>query len=123
MEKEFKQNGLASFLGLNVGASKAVTLKFKISYSEIVTSINLLQGLNTDITIQAKVGSAKPIDLGMFTIGNVSFDRDGNATVQFKALVDNVNLDKIVTIVDEEQVKLRFLAVLELPDSTENGGN
>jgi hypothetical protein len=116
-EKKLKQKGVATFEGFQIAKNNTVTLKFKLRYDEIVTSVNLLQGLNTDITIHAKVPNKKAVNLGMFKIGSVNFDKDGNTLVPFKSLVDSVNLDNICSLVDEEYIQLRFLAVLELPDN------
>ena len=58
----------------------------------------------------------------MFTIGAINFDKDGNATIPFKSLVENVNLDNICSLVDEEYIMIKFMAVLELPDNSEEGG-
>lgn len=121
MEKKFSQKGLAVFDGLSVAKNKVVTLKLKLRYDEVVTSINLLKGLNSDITIHAKVDGGKPANLGMFTIGGINFDRDGNAAISFKSMVDNVNMDKICGLVDKEFIQVKFLAVLELPDNGEGG--
>lgn len=93
-------------------------VKFKLRYDELLTSVNLLQGLNSDITVHAKCGTGKAMNLGIFTIGAVNFDKDGNAMIPFKSLTDNVNLDNICSLVDEEFIQLRFMAVLELPDSS-----
>lgn len=116
MEKNFKQKGVASFNGLSISKSKVVTFKVKMRYDEVVTSVELLQATNTDVTIHAKVGTSKPVELGIFTVDGISFDKDRNATATFKSLVDNVNIDNISDIISEEYVQLRFLAVLELPD-------
>lgn len=118
MEKKFKQKGIATFEGLSIGKNKTVQVKFKLRYDEILTSVELLQGLNNDITVKAKGSAGKAQNLGMFTIGAVNFDKDGNATIPFKSLVDNVNLDAICSLVDEEYLQLQFMAVLELPDSS-----
>ena len=117
MEKKFKQKGVVTFQGLSIGRNKTVQLKFKFRYDEILTSVELLQGLNSDITVHAKIGDDKPINLGIFTIGAVNFDKDGNATIPFKSLVDNVNLDNINSIIDEDYIQLRFMAIIELPDN------
>ena len=117
MEKKFKQKGIATFEGLSIGKNKTVQVKFKLRYDEILTSVELLQGLNNDITVHAKGATGKAQNLGLFTIGAVNFDKDGNATIPFKALVDNVNLDSICNLVDEEYIQLRFMAVLELPNA------
>lgn len=117
-EKKFKQKGVATFEGLTIGKNKAVVVKFKLRYDEILTSVELLQGLNSDITVHAKAEDTGVISLGMFTIGAVNFDRDGNATIPFKSLVDNVNLDNICKLVDKEYIQLRFSAIIELPDNS-----
>lgn len=117
-EKKFKQKGVAEFQGLSIGKNKTVQVKFKLRYDELLTSVNLLQGLNSDITVHAKCGTGKAMNLGIFTIGAVNFDKDGNAMIPFKSLTDNVNLDNICSLVDEELIQLRFMAVLELPDSS-----
>ena len=117
MEKKIKKKGIATFQGLSIGRNKTVQLKFKLRYDEILTSVELLQGLNSDITVHAKIGDDKPINLGIFTIGAVNFDKDGNATIPFKSLVDNVNLDNINSIIDEDYIQLRFMAIIELPDN------
>ena len=123
MEKKFKQKGVSTFQGLSIGRNKTVQLKFKLRYDEILTSVELLQGLNSDITVHAKIGDDKPVNLGIFTIGAVNFDKDGNATIPFKSLVDNVNLDNINSIIDEDYIQLRFMAIIELPDNgSEEGG-
>lgn len=122
MERELKKKSLATFVSLNVGAKQTVQLKFKLRYDEILTSVELLQGLNTDITVRAKAENSSPVTLGLFTIGSVNFDKDGNATILFKSLVQNVNLDKICSVVDEEFIQLSFKAVIELPDSSVSEG-
>lgn len=117
-EKKFKQKGIAEFQGMSIGKNKTVQVKFKLRYDELLTSVNLLQGLNSDITVHAKCGTGKAMNLGIFTIGAINFDKDGNAMIPFKSLTDNVNLDNICSLVDEEFIQLRFMAVLELPDSS-----
>lgn len=121
MEKKFDQKGIAVFDGLNIAKNNVVTLKMKIRYDELVTSINLLKGLHSDITIHAKADGGKAVNLGLFTIGSINFDRDGNAVIPFKSMVDNVNLDNICKLLDKEYIQVKFLAVLELPDSEGEG--
>lgn len=121
MEKKFKQKGVATFEGLTIGKNQTVQVKFKLRYDEILTSVELLQGLNTDITLQAKASSGA-MSLGIFTIGAINFDKDGNATIPFKSLVKNVNLSNICNLVDEKYIQLRFQAIIELPDNSNKEG-
>lgn len=118
MERKLKQQGIASFEGLSIGKNKTIQVKFKLRYDEILTSVELLQGLNNDITLYAKVPDKKPMNLGIFTIGAINFDKDGNATIPFKSLTDNVNVESICSLVDEELIQLRFQAIIELPDTS-----
>lgn len=118
MERKLKQQGIASFEGLSIGKNKTIQVKFKLRYDEILTSVELLQGLNNDITLHAKVSDKKPMNLGIFTIGAINFDKDGNATIPFKSLTDNVNVESICSLVDEELIQLRFQAIIELPDTS-----
>ena len=118
MERKLKQQGIASFEGLSIGKNKTIQVKFKLRYDEILTSVELLQGLNNDITLHAKVLDKKPMNLGIFTIGAINFDKDGNATIPFKSLTDNVNVESICSLVDEELIQLRFQAIIELPDTS-----
>ncbi len=118
-ERHLKQKGIATFEGLTISKSRTVILKVKLRYDEVITSINLLQGLNSDITVHAKVPDRKAMNLGIFTIGAVNFDKDGNATIPFKSMVQNVNLDNICSLTDEDYIQLRFMAVLELPQNEE----
>lgn len=119
MEREFKQKGLATFKSLSVSQKQVVILKFALKYDELLTSVNLLQGLNTDITIHAKPPVGKALNLGLFRIGSINFDRDGNAVIPFTSMVENVNMNNICDIIQEETIILRFMAVLELPDNSE----
>ena len=118
MERKLKQQGIASFEGLSIGKNKTIQVKFKLRYDEILTSVELLQGLNNDITLHAKVPDKRPMNLGIFTIGAINFDKDGNATIPFKSLTDNVNVESICSLVDEELIQLRFQAIIELPDTS-----
>lgn len=121
MEKNFKKRGVAVFNGLNIGKNNQITFKLKLSYDEAITGISLLQATNTDVTVQAKVGTCNVMDLGIFTISNVTFDRDRNCCVTLKSLLDNINLDNITETITDDIVQFRFMAVLELPDLEKEG--
>lgn len=123
MEKEYRQRGVADFKGFNVSSSHVVTLKFKFRYDEMTTSVSLLAGLNSDITVHAKVGMSKAVNLGLFTIGGLTFDKDGNADITLKSMVNHININSIYEVVSsdsEEKIQLKFMAVLELQDNEEN---
>lgn len=120
-EKEMKVRGISKFVSLNISASKVVTLNMLMRYDEIVTSVQLLQGLNNDITVLAKLPLGKPKSLGMFTVNGINFDKDGNAKVTLKSLTQNVELDNITEIIEEDTVQLMFRAIIELEMKEEEG--
>lgn len=113
-QRDLKVNGAAEFESINISNQKVVTLKVKMRYDEIITSIHLLQGLNTDITVLAKIDDNKPKSLGIFQIAGISFDKDGNAKIPFKSMVDNVNLVDVMTLVDAQYIQLLFKAILTI---------
>lgn len=120
MNRQLKQSSVVKFDSLSVSKSKVVQLKFKMRYDEIVGSINLLQALNSDITLQARINGGKPLSLGMFNLNGMTHDKDGNANLPFKSMLDNVNMNNIFEIMGteaEDIVQLRCMAVLELPDN------
>lgn len=105
---------------MNISSSKVITLNVVMGYDEVITSIQLLQGLNSDITVFAKIGVGKPKSLGMFTVNGINFDRDGNAKVSLKSMVNNVELENITEVVSmekEEVLQLLFKTIIELPDN------
>lgn len=114
--KEIKLKGVSKFSGFSISAARVVTLNIIMGYEEIITSVQLLQGLNNDITALAKLGIKKPISLGVFTVNSVNFDKDGNAKVSLKSMVDNVDLDNIMELIEcNDIIQMMFKAVIELP--------
>lgn len=116
---ELKQKGIVKFQGFNVASSKVVTLKVKLPFNEMVTSVKLLQSLNSDVTIHAKMDGSKAVSLGMFSISSVTFDKDGNATAQFKSMLENVDSENICSLADSEVTEMLFRAIIELPEKEE----
>lgn len=118
MEKEVKLKGVSKITSMNISSSRVITLNVTMGYEEIVTSVQLLQGLNSDITVLAKMGIGKAKSLGMFTVNGVNFDKDGNAKVSLKSMVSNVELENIMEIITSEEVlQLLFKTIIELPDN------
>lgn len=117
-ERKLQQKGVATFVNMSITKGKVVNLKFKMRYDELVTSVNLLQGLNSNIQVMAKCGIKRPRALGEFTLGGLSFDKDGNATIPLKSMVENVNLDAICELVDAEEIVLKFKAKIEIEDKS-----
>lgn len=85
----------AEYFNHGVKANKAVSLTFKIPYSELTSSVKTLQMLNENMTVGAKLGSDKPIKLGTFMIKNLNIDNDGEGKLKVDSMIDYVELDNI----------------------------
>lgn len=116
MQKDLKVTGEAGFKGMTISKARVVNVKFELRYSEIVKSVNLMQGLHNDIDVIARY-RGKAHKLGMFKLDGVTFDRDGNSTISLKAMIDQVEVDEVAAVASldpEEILALRFNAVLEI---------
>lgn len=115
-DKELKLKGISKYSGFSISPQKVVTLNMIMSYGDIVTSVSLLQGLHSDISVFAKLGLKKPAALGVFTINSVNFDKDGNAKVSLKSMLQSVDYDNIMDLIlCEDVIQLMFKAIIELP--------
>lgn len=113
MAKKVTTNAVASYNGHGVKTNKNVDLAFKFAYSELTNYIQLIQFLNEDVTIFAKVGDDKPMNLGTFRIKEIKVDNDGEGTVKFNSMLDFVNADFINSLVGTDLVKVKFTAMIE----------
>lgn len=90
MRIQIKQ--VCEYGGHSVGQNGSVNLTLKASYSELPKSIELLQLLNNDIKVKAKVPGEKPILLGPFMIKDVNISGDGTSKIKLNGLNDFVEL-------------------------------
>lgn len=91
-----KVKEVVKYNGHSLSANGSVNLAFKASYSELTNSIQVMQMLNNDIAIAAKLPSnKKPIKLGLFRVKNVAFDGDGESTLKFSGLNDFIEMDNL----------------------------
>lgn len=112
-----KQTGVASVEGFSI-RKKIVTLKLRFEFNEFLTSINLLQCMNTDVTVLAKFPDGeKAVNLGVYTIESNNFNKNHESLIVLKSLIDSINLDNTCRATVADNVIIRFLAVLELPDN------
>lgn len=116
MTKELKQSGSVQIDSFSV-RKDVVTLKLKFDPEEIVNSVKLLQGLNTDMSVLMKeVGASKAYNAGIFTIDRSSINRDGCTVVTLKSLLDAINYENIGMFLTKSRIMVMFKAVIELSD-------
>lgn len=128
METTIKVKQVAKYDGHNINANGAVNFKVKAAYGELTKTIELMQMLNNDVVIKAKIPGSKPIKLGMFRIKSINIDGDGESKVQFNGLNDYIELDNLNTLPTKNEdsdsngeFTLLYEAKVEIED--EEGGS
>lgn len=112
--RRIKVKGFCSYKGHSVLQNGSVNLTLKANYSEITNSVQLLQLLNNDVSVQAKLGGeSKPFNLGTFRIKSVNFDGDGESILKFNSLNDYVDVDAINKLITKDEFKVLFSANVE----------
>lgn len=89
-----KVKEIVKYNGHSLSANGSVNLSFKAMYGELTNTIKLMQMLNNDVIIQAKVGKNK-LKLGMFRIKDIRIGGDGESTIKFNGLSDYVEMDNL----------------------------
>ena len=115
-EKKIVVKEVVNYKGHSVKANGSVDLSFTSMYDELTNSIQCLQMLNNDVSIVAKLPNEKPVELGMFRIKSVIFDDDGESTLKFNSLDQNVELENLGKIITSEKFQVRMTAMVELED-------
>lgn len=90
-----KVKEVVKYGGHSLSANGSVNFTLKADYSELTNSIKLMQMLNNDISIKAKVPNGKPMKLGMLRIKQIVIDGDGESTIKFNGLNDYVEMDNL----------------------------
>ena len=90
-----KVKEVVKYGGHSLSANGSVNFTLKAAYSELTNTIKLMQMLNNDVNIKAKVPSGKPMKLGMFRIKQIIIDGDGESTIKFNGLNDYIEMDNL----------------------------
>lgn len=108
-----KVKEVVKYGGHSLSANGSVNFTLKASYSEITSSIKLLQMLNNDVNIKAKIPSGKPMKLGMFRIKQIIFDGDGESTIKFNGLNDYIEMDNLNLLPLNSDDNKEFVVLME----------
>lgn len=103
--------------GHNVSANGSVNFNLRADYSELVNTIQVMQMLNNDVTIKAKLPDRKPFKLGVFRIKQIVIDGDGESKLKFNGLNDYIEMDNLNQLPlnsdDTKQFIIMFSADIE----------
>lgn len=116
-----KVKQVVSYGGHNLAASGSVNLTLKASYSELVNTVGLMQMLNNDIDVRAKIPSEKAKKLGTFRIKDIKIDGDGESIIKLNGLDCYVELDNLNDLIlkDSDVKEFTVLMLAEIEDEDE----
>lgn len=83
---------MVSYLGHSLTSNGVVNLTLKAMYSELVNTIQVMQLLNNDITLKAKLNSEVK-NVGIFRVKHIDIDGDGESKLKLTGMAEYVNLD------------------------------
>lgn len=109
---------VGTYNGHSVKRNGIVSVDFKTSYDERIKIIKSIAFIGQNVKIGVRVGSDKPMSLGMYSLNGLRIDRDGEATLKFTSESDYVehdNLSKLSNL-DSELIKIKMSADIILED-------
>lgn len=114
--KTIKVKEVVTYAGHSLRANGSVNLTVKAMYSELTNSIQMMQMLNNDVDLKAKVADGKPMRLGYFRIQEIKVDGDGESTIKFNGISDNIEMDNLnnLPLNDADTKQFTILAVAEI---------
>lgn len=120
MEKHVEVKVIGKYNGHSVKANKSVDLGIKAGYDQLAQAVQLLQFLNNDVTIKAKIPDESPFSLGTFRVQAVNVSHDGESAIKFNSMADYTEVDNISKLIGSEMVVLRVEADIELEDADDD---
>lgn len=81
--------------GHSLSANGTVSVTFSAMYSELAKSLQLMQLLNEDVTVAAKLPGEKPMPLGVFRVHQLIVDSDGESKVKLRGMSEFVETDSL----------------------------
>lgn len=115
---------VVTYAGHSLKANGAVDFTLKAAYSELSNSIQLMQMLNNDVSIKAKLPGSAPMKLGEFRIKQIVVDGDGESILKFNGLNDYIEMDNLnlLPLNKDENKEFQILAEAEIEMEDEEDG-
>ena len=111
--KEIKVKEVVKYGGHSLSANGSVNFTLKAKYSELPNSIMLMQMLNNDVNIKAKIPGSKPIKLGIFRIKEIKIDGDGESIIKFNGLNDYIEMDNLNVLPMNDSDTKEFIVLMQ----------
>lgn len=119
-----KVREIVKYGGHSLSANGSVNFTLKASYSELTNSIKLMQMLNNDVSIKAKVPGGKAMKLGIFRVKQIIIDGDGESVLKFNGLNDYIEMDNLNLLPLNTDENKEFAVLMEAEveeEESENG--
>lgn len=108
-----KVKEIVEYAGHTLSANGNVNFTLKASYSELTNTIQLMQMLNNDVDIKARLPGGKPMKLGSFRIKQITIDGDGESKIKLNSLNDYVEMDNLNMLPNNGADVKEFTILLE----------
>jgi len=108
-----KVKEVVKYGGYSISANGSVNFTLKAAYSELANSIQIMQILNNDVGIKAKVPGGNPMKLGFFRIKKIMIDGDGESTIKFNGLNDYIEMDNLNLLPLNTDENKEFVVLME----------
>lgn len=117
-----KVKEVVKYDGHSLSANGSVNFNLKAAYSELTNTISLMQMLNNDVNIKAKVPGGKPMKLGSFRVKQIVIDGDGESKIKFNGLNDYIEMDNLnlLPLNSDENKEFVVLMEAEIEEEGEN---
>lgn len=120
MNPNLKIKQVVRYDGHSLKSNGSVNFNLKASYSELVNSIKLMQMLNNDVVIKAKIPGQHPVKLGMFRIAEIKISGDGESTIKFNGISDYIEMDNLNSLPLKDDDNSEFVVMYETEVEEEN---
>lgn len=114
-----KVKEVVKYGGHSLSANGSVNFTLKAQYSELSNTIKLMQMLNNDVNIKAKVPGGKPMKLGFFRVKQIVIDGDGESTIKFNGLNDYIEMDNLNLLPLNTDENKEFVVLMEADIETD----
>lgn len=121
--KNLKVKEVVTYNGHSIRANGSVTLVLKASYSELVNTISVMQMLNNDVSMKAKIPGHPPFKVGSFRVQQITIDGDGESTLKFNGVSDYIEMDNLNMMPLKNDDNAEFVVLMEADAEDEDGGD
>lgn len=114
-----KVKEVVKYGGHSLSANGSVNFTLKAQYSELANTIQLMQMLNNDVSIKAKIPNGSPMKLGFFRVKQIVIDGDGESTIKFNGLNDYIEMDNLNLLPLNSDENKEFVVLMEADIETD----